>query len=228
MPIYATDGDFVTATMFGPARTSFPIERDNTAKIIEQDFMQNFDDFVPLALNTPHPEIAGAYLIAEMPLEDMGAGVAKWTRRYATVPATLSDYASFAYLFPGYLGVGNPPYSQYYFADPIGRDRQDETVQSRLENKYFLVGSGGTYADVPAMMAAQGVDAQKYAVTTNADARIDYLFDETSPGDPESTPSLTDYKAMVTAGDEIVAEQSFPEQYAGNIWRVITRYVVAQ
>lgn len=224
MSAFKTDGTFTTATLHGNYRRSFPIAGDTTAQIIEQDFMILGSSFSPLALNTPHATVTSAYLVEEAPSFDVGGGILQWTRRYATVPATRSDYESFSYRFPGYLGSLTPPYSQYYGDDPIGRDPTVLVVPSRLEYKYALCATGETYTTPALFYAAQGVPAQQWAVNTNPDARVDYLFD----GSPsESDPTLTAYQALVAAGTEIVAEDSKINRYLGNIYEIVTRYVVA-
>lgn len=221
---FKTDGTFTTAALHGTYRRSFPIVGDNTAQIIEQDFQIAYGSFAALALNTAHASIATAYLVEEGPLNDLGDGTMQWTRRYATVPATRSDYESFSYRFPGYLGTLNPPYNQYYGDDPEGRDPLVLTVSSRVEYKYALCAAGQTYTTPAAFYAAQGVAAQVYTINTNDEARVDYLFD----GSPSaSDPTLTAYQALVAAGTEIVAEDSVLSRYMGNIYQIATRYVVA-
>jgi hypothetical protein len=217
-------GAYTTATLNGAYRQSFPIAGDVTAKVIEQDFQIAYGSFSALALNTAHATVTTAYLVEETPLSDLGGGIVQWTRRYATKPATRSEYETFSYRFPGYLGTGNPPYNQYYGADPVGRDPQVLTVPSRIEYVYARIfSSGGDYTTVAAFFAASGQAAQVYSVSSNAEARVDYLFD----GSPTSTPTLTAYKALVTAGTEIVAEDSKLTRYMGNIYEISTRYVVA-
>lgn len=224
MAAFKTDGTFTTATLHGAYRQSFPIPGDITAIVVEQDFQIAYGSFAALALNTPHATIATAYLVGESPLADLGGGIVQWTRIYATKPATRSEPGTFSCRFPGYLGIGNPPYNQYYAADPVGRDPQVLTVPSRIEYKYALIAaSGGDYTTAAAFYAAQGQTAQVYSVSTNAEARVDYLFD----GSPTSTPTLTAYKALVAAETEIVAEDSRLTRYMGNIYQIETSYVAA-
>jgi len=224
MSAFKTDGTYSTAVAVGAARKSFPIDGDNTSFMVEQDFMVAIGSFTPLALNDPHGTFTTAYLVKETPLEDLGGGIARFSRIYSTVPATRSDYESFGYRFPGYLGTLNPPYSQYYGDDPEGRDPTVLPVLSRILHTYALCATGQTYTTPALFFAGVAVAAQVYTINTNADARVDYLFD----GSPAaSSPTLTAYKALVTAGTEIVAEDSVMRRYAGNIYEIATRYVVA-
>lgn len=224
MAAFKTDGTFTTATLHGPYRRSLPIVGDTTAQIIEQDFQIAYGSFSALALDTAHATVTSAYLVSETPPSEVGGGILQWTRVYATVPATRSDYESFSYRFPGYLGTLNPPYNQYYGDDPEGRDPLVLTVSSRIEYKYALCATGQTYTTPTAFYNALGVSAQVYSINTNDEARVDYLFD----GSPSaSDPTLTAYQALVTAKTEIVAEDSVMSRYMGNIYQIATRYVVA-
>jgi len=226
MAAFKTDGTFTTATIHGAARKSFPISGDITAIVVEQDYQIAFSSFAALALNTAHPVETAAYLVSESDLQDLGGGIAQWTRTYAKKPATRSEYETFSYRFPGYLGASAPPYAQYYGEDPTGRDPLVKTVLSRIEYKYYRIfSSGGDYTTVAAAYAANGLAAQVYSINTNDEARVDYLFD----GSPAaSDPTLTAYQALVTAGTEIVAEDSKLTRWMGNIYEISTRYVVAQ
>lgn len=228
MSAFTTDGDYTIAQPHGGRRILNIIERDPTALILEQDYQQLLDNFVRLDLNTPHPDYPPFYLISESDIENVGAGIGQWTRRYASIPATLSDYETFGYTFPGFLGTLNPPYNQYYGQDPTGRDPLTKVVLSRIENKYFLVGPGQIYATVEDLAIAEGHSAQEFPLTTNSEARMYYLNDAANPGDPETIPNLTDYLAMKAAGTEIVAEDSDIKPWNGNIYRVSTRYIVAK
>lgn len=225
MSAFYTDGDFTVASATGVSRISFPIDGDITAQIIEQDYIQLAANFAPLALSTPHPDIATAYLVGESPLEDLGGGVVRWTRTFATIPANRSDYESFTYRFPGILGDYNPPYNQYWVTDPgDGRDPRTDTVTSRMAYEYFLCEVGQTYEtadDIPI------IEAQEYTLVGNNNAVINYLLAEGVYPD-DSTPTKEDYLAAIAAETEIVAEDSAVSRYRGNIFQRVTRYVKAK
>jgi hypothetical protein len=221
---FKNDGTFTSATLDGPGRKSFPIPGDNVSFIVEQEFLAAFANFAPLALNTAHATYTDAYLVSESPLQDLGGGIAKWTRTYAQVPAARNEFETFSYQFPGLLGSSNPPYDQYWVADTGGgRDPRTEVVTSRLHYEYFLIGDGGAYATVADIPQ---ISAQEYTLVANPNARIPYLL---AAGIylSDSTPTKEAYLEMIDAGTELVAEDSRVERYMGNIWCRITRYVVA-
>ncbi|MGC3961332.1 MAG: hypothetical protein QM813_26415 [Verrucomicrobiota bacterium] len=225
MSAFKTDGDFTTASPTGVARVSFPIDGDTSARIIEQDYIQLASSFAALALNTPHPTIATAFLVGESPLEDLGAGVVQWTRRFATVPANRDEFESFSYRFPGLLGASNPPYNQYWVTEPgDGRDPRVDTVSSRLAHEYFLVGAGQTYttpSEIPV------IESQQYTLVGNDNVSINYLLAAGVYPD-DSTPTKEDYLTMIASEDELVAEDSRISRWLGNIFVRITRYVKAK
>ncbi len=224
MSAFYQDGNFSTAQAVGESRISFPIPGETTGQFIAQDYMQLFSSFAPLALNTQHPDNPDWYLVGESELNDLGGGVARWTRQFATIPEPLSDYESFAYQFIGLKGTGNPPYNQYWDNPGDGRDQFTDTVVSRMLYEYFLCAAGETYPtpqDIPI------IPAQPYTLVDNEDAVINYLL-PFGVYLSDTIPTLEDYRAMIVAGDEIVAEESRVERWAGNIFRRITRYIIAK
>jgi len=171
-------------------------------------------------LNTPHPTFTDAYLVEETPLQDLGGGVARWTRRYAQIPATRIEYESFAYQFIGYMGTWgiNVPPDQIV----THRDRFTKTVVSRLKHEYFLCATGQTY-ETPDLIPIIPAQAYKFLGIV-----VDYLWDVVSLFTVATEPSRTEYEAWVAAGAEIVAEDSRVSRWLGNIYERVTRYVVAQ
>jgi hypothetical protein len=229
MAAFKVDGDFTTATAVGAARKSFPIEGRNDSFIIEQDYMQTFADFSALALNTPHPDVPTAYLVAETPLQDLGGGIARWTRVYAQVPATYTEPGgNYAYNFIGFEG-------NFFYVDedgnPVaisGRDRFTESVPVQITREFFLVGTGQTYATAEQIPV---ISAQKYYYE-NSTVPVLALFNPITTGGvtyPGTTPTRTAYEAMVAANAfNIVVEDSLVTRWMGNIWMRETRRVKAK
>ena len=229
MSAFKTDGTFTSAALHGPARISFPFPGDSATKIIEQDFVVFFANFSALALNTAHATFTDAYLVGESPLQDIGGGVAMFTRTYAQKPATRSEYESFAYNFIGYLGDQLPPYDTWPgTGEQRGRDPFTKKVLSRLEYDYFRVWA--TTGDYSSVASIPFIEAQTYITDDTASERpVKYLTDtsiNTAAG--ETIPTQQDYKALVIAGTEIVAEDCDIRRWMGNIYERVTRYVVAQ
>jgi hypothetical protein len=226
MPAFRIDGTFTTASAVGAARKSFPFDGDNASFIVEQDFMVLFSSFSPLALDTVHPSIAAAYLVKESPLQDLGGGVARWTRTYAKIPSSRSEWSTITFNFPGYFGTRLPPYFQYY--ERIGDERDPWTATSvcRVLSEYFLCATGQTYEtpqDIPI------ISRQLFTLDGRPDQPIDYLVNQTTnPLLSATEPTLPEYMALVAAEDEIVAEDSTIERWMGNIYERKTRYVIAK
>jgi hypothetical protein len=211
MSAFKTDGTFTSASAVGAARKSFPFDGDNSSFIVEQDYMIALSSFSPLALSTA--------------LQDLGGGIVKWTRTYAQIPATRSEYSTFAYTFIGFLGAGIAPYSQYDIQAGDQRDPFLKVVMSRVYNEYFLCATGQTYTTPSAIPV---INAQSYNFDGLPNNKVNYLVDPAiNPLSTATEPTLPDYRDMVTAGDEIVAEDSTLERWMGNIYVRSTRYVKA-
>lgn len=93
---------FTTATrVYGPI-ISYPYPRDLTLKTITEKWWITATSFSPLALDTAHGTISGAYLVGESDFVRMDGGILEWTRTYSTVGATRSDpNGTYAFPFPG-------------------------------------------------------------------------------------------------------------------------------
>lgn len=222
------DGNFRIATAHLPARR-IPnvIPNQSTVYLIEQDYVQNFADFTPLALNTLHPTEANFRLVEETPLEDFGGGVAKWTRVFAKVPATWSELATLSYSFVGYLGTTGLDAAGLFG----GRERFSRNVNAKVTRDYFLVGVGGSYAselNIP-MIALTLYLSPGYGLSNPSDTDFIGLAAAYSP---PFTPSRETYEGWVAADAagassfHIVA-RSIIQRWRGNIWCREVHYVKA-
>src|SRR6185503_17465348 len=182
-------------------------------------------NFAALALNTAHGTFTTAYLVEETPLQDLGGGVARWTRIYANIPADRSEYGTLGY---NYIGFAGQLWTQLVDA-ANGRERFTKVSLSRRDYKYYLPGvSGGitTVADIPV------IESTKYYVTSSNNVLTDYLGDPPT-WDPGSTPSRADYETLMdsdaaTASSfSITAEDSRIARWRGNIYERETVYVKA-
>ena len=213
MSALKTDGTFTSAAIHGAARFSCPIEGDSATTQFEQDYMVTFANYSPLAIGTAHATLTAHYLLRESPLEDMGGGIAKFTRTYCEVPANRSEYETFAYNFIGFWippsvgGIGSQ-----------GRDRFTQTVISRIDYTYALT-------TPPAMILAQ-----QYTISSDATLKLDFLFYAANIND--SNISVEDYQTLVStthtniATQGIVAEDSRISRWQGTIYERATRYIL--
>lgn len=236
MSAFRIDGALTTAQTMGGARKSFPFEGDVSSFIVEQDYQVLLTSYSPLALSTAHGTYTNAYLVRESQLENLGAGVVKFTRTYAQIPASRSDYETFNFKFPGYLattGTVTPPYDSYWVQTGNGRDPFTATSNSRMLSEYFLCASGQTYetpSEIPIL------EVIKFTLALNDQARIDYLLSDAVGYWSDSSPTVEEWQDLVSGGGgigtgaaagEFIAEDSRIRRWMGNIYCRETRYVKA-
>lgn len=212
MSLLWQDGDFTTAAAASPLKPASATP-DGKYNIYSQDFVQTMTSFSPLDIGTAHPTQSGYYLVEETAPQPIGCGVGRWTRVYAKVPDQHNEYITFAYNYIGFSGVFGANVTSV-----SGREREVRNVTSRIQHDYYLVGSATypTVDDIPEI-----VEQRYYSVSPSV--RVEYIADAS----PSTTPSLTTYQALITAGSEIVAEPSMVERWKGNIYVRKTRYVPA-
>src|ERR1044071_9225080 len=148
--------DQITAT---PAPCSLPVFTSPIAPTSkEYVFTQDFMCLRPTGgidlstdLNTPHPsagmnpDYSSFVLVAESERRDMGGGLVRWTRTYARLPDSYSDFETFSYTFIGTNTVVD--------GVTITRAPTPWVVTTRLQHDFFLVGTGGTYTTAGAIPA---------------------------------------------------------------------------
>lgn len=209
MAAFKVDGTFTTAAVQGGPTRTFPFERDLTAFIEEQKYIILKANFARLALSTAHPSIATAFLVGESDLQNVGAGLVEWTRRYATVPATRSEYESFLYTYPEIVNATGGDGAR----GPLAIK-----VNSRVEYSYYHVGSVAhpTIDDIPLISAFQPLFSY-----WGAPIAVEFLSLVTDP-------TSDDYLEMVDDEEEIAVEDSDLHPWMGNIYERVTRYVLAR
>jgi hypothetical protein len=241
MSLLWQDGDWTVASASGGKEKTFPFEGDPDAFLTTQSFVQFFANFARLPLNSVDPDDPISYLVAESELTDLGGGVVSWNRTYARIPSARNEYESFAYTFPGFVATlaqrqTTPwalPSGTHTAVDDPGRSPKTESVTSRLLHEYFLVGANGQYDtadDIPSTPAQTYVYGAFFGSNAGGDVPDRLLWPATTIlGYVNGTsPTKEAYKALVTAGSEIVAEDSKLKRWRGNIYERVTRYVVAK
>jgi len=218
MSAFKVDGDFTVASATAKPAFSNPFPEVNAAYVLRQPFTQLLANYASVALNTAHPDYSDFKLAEESERTPIGAGLVVWERIYAKLPTAFNQFETTNYNFIGFFGtfgINNTAVS--------GRDRFVKSVTSRIYNEFFMVGTGGSYASADLIPT---VTAQEYWVG-DATQKTDYLGDDDILDTP-STPTRTEYEAMVTTGDEIISEDSRLTHWLGNFWLRQTRYVKAQ
>lgn len=230
--------------------------------ILKQDFVQfginavaalSSYQFAPATLNlnygadfTTANSYPGFFLCSESPLEDIGAGLVKWTRTYCKKPSTRYEATNLYYTFPGY----NTAYVSGATTSAVTqRLATPANSNVKLQYDYFLVGTSGAnlaapdYSDellIPVTTRQRwGYNATNGAFVVGFvdinppqlwDAGINTFFPGGTNGTYPGGASLTSaaYLALVTAGGTFVAEDSLVSRWQGNIWQRVTKSIVAK
>lgn len=103
MSIYY-DGNYEIAQQHGLPRNSFAFEQEINTIIMEVDYQQRSNNFSALPLGNVHPTLNTMYLIHETPRQPVGGDVVQWTRFYAKIPETRSEYESYGLKVAGLAG----------------------------------------------------------------------------------------------------------------------------
>lgn len=211
------DGDYTTAKKLRPPRRTAPFPQTNEYCIIEQDYMQLRSSWAPTTIGTALAGEAGYELVAESPTRSEGS-MFIWTRTYAKKPTAFDDAEKFPYNFIGYFGASGTITVQ-------GRDRFVKSVASRIHTEFFTIGTGGDYADIEHIPINY---AQKYHWPASEDQVTDFLCTAADGFDSSTTPSRATYEGWITAGTEIVAEDSEIARWMGRFFIRKTRYIIPQ
>ena len=106
MPLY-TDlpGGATVATVGGPRGWQTPFQDVSDELLFTEPYYQTISTYAPMALDTPHPSVPGAYLVEEGPRENNGAFY-KWTRTFSKIPPSRNMHEGYSWLVPG-IGSGS-------------------------------------------------------------------------------------------------------------------------
>ncbi len=189
------------------------------------------------------PSLDSFFLVKEGDLIDMGAGICKIRRKWATLPATRNELEQFTYNFVGY-------------ADELSgatRNSVPISVLSRVQYDYFifddldilgginLFPSGHRLNSSTGLSPAGFVLPAQYYYSGDISAVAQNLYvNSVDDGDginadSATQPNFTDYTNFVSGGyssnglpAEIVVEASTITRWMGNIFERRTRFVIAQ
>jgi hypothetical protein len=238
--------------------------------LLEQEFIVAQNAYVPMPLNTPYDvswslgfqnqfpsgfpsaSIGQTYLVEEGELQDIGGGLSKIRRKWASLPPTRCEIEQYAYTFVGLATNGS-----------VQRQPFTQNVQSRIQYDYFIFdaldilaskiqlftdgttpnsrrlnGTTGMYPDGLILPAMQYFSDSN--INTSFGIYIGTPATTLTDGDPNdpttaTLPNATLYMEWVTGlgtGNglpaELVAESSTFTRWMGNIWERRTRFVLAQ
>lgn len=86
-------------------RAEHPTPEDQSATIYAQDYIIARASYTAPAFSETNATYTSAYFIGDDNFQDMGDGIWKFTRKWATVPSGYSTYESFAFTFPAYTAT---------------------------------------------------------------------------------------------------------------------------
>lgn len=202
-------GDQTVATAVTLPVFSAPFPGVNIDYVLTQDFQQIINDFVPLALDTAHPDNPDFLLAQESEKRDLGGGVVQWTRTYLKLPAEyVEPRGNYAYNFIGFSGIVNVTPTSTEIV--TGRLRFTQNVPVQVTRSFF--NTANPDADIPE------VELTRYYYGSTSTLDVDYLADS-PPFTEATTPSRTDYDALVAAAAfNLVVENSTLTRWMGNFW----------
>ncbi len=195
--------------------------------VLTQDWVIAQADYVPLALDTETPDYSEFLLAYESETRDIGGGRQQWTRTSLKLPSFPGDpdpvnyydepRGTFIFTFPGFsgiipnlgfVGIGGPS---------VGRLPLSETVPLKVRRAFYnttdpfdditIEDKFSVYYSDPGVTQAYVGDANGLYIAT--------------------TPSRTDYDALVSGGTYIVAEDTTWQRWMGNFYISETFYVKA-
>jgi hypothetical protein len=249
-----------------------PWSPNQNTVVLEQDFIVAQSSYQPMPLNTPY-NIAWSlgfqqtfsgnnnypwggsnlnqnggvlYLVEEGPLEDIGGGLSKFKRKFATIPPTRNETEQFGVTFPS-LSTDNS----------FQRPGFTQNVQTRIQYDYFifddldilttqLFTQGGNRLDKTTGLYPNGLIlpatwffSNSQNVQTNHGFYVGNTVMALSDGDPSdpttaTLPSATEYISWATGVGtsnnqpaEIIVEASTLTRWMGNIFERKTRFTQA-
>lgn len=205
----ASGEPFSYPTQQGGDSVSYPLAPYQTqARVITAQFMGLRSGYVRPADNAPKPgREPGFYFCNDSPLQDIGAGLVRFTRTWANVPTPWVFTESYSYTYPAQLGH---------------RWSTTHVTTSQLAYSYYLTGLGAKLP-TPGYIPCPAAFNPIYGLDDNSNT-FTYL-------NAVSQPSLTQYLLAVSndaanpSQYSLLAEDGIVSNYQGNIWRLALRLI---
>ena len=207
-------GDWTVAKPIGILRDESPLQPElKDVLVFHQDYVQLLAYWQKLDYNSINPELAGdpAYLFNESEREDYGGLCVRWTRSWVRIPQSYGKAGGTCpYAFPGFDAA-----TDFGSREP----GQKKLVALEILRDFFLCGNFGAFAswqDIPVIPQFQPYDIDT-ADLTDISAFVDTLRDA-SGSDPGTSPSLSEYKAMIANGGIIDVQDSKVTNFRGGVY----------
>jgi hypothetical protein len=173
-------------------------------KLFDLQFVVAANAFTPASLGSTNALAPNAYLVAQSPLEKIGAGIVRYSRQYAEIPVTWYDIEQVVYSYPGRSTGTGISYSRYGARKPVSVPKL-----ATANHSYFL------NANVPSANV-QTVTIVTGNIMANNPQPVDWIG-ELSAQDNTNTVPATDPNVWVLSSD--------PVRWMGPIWEVVTKTV---
>jgi len=214
-------GDWTVAKPIGILRNESPLLPElNDVLVFHQDYVQLGNYFQALDYNSINPDLAGppAYLFNESERSDFGGNVVRWTRSWVRIPNNYGKAGgTYPFEFPGYVSGSN---IRLPFKKPVAME---------VLRDFFLCGNFGAYPtwqDIPIIRGWGPYNILPDPTDTSFDSAN--TLRDPSPGDLGTSPSLSDYRAMIAAGAVIDVQDSKVTNFRGGVYMRERYTVVAQ
>ena len=183
-------------------RKRFPFRQDLSAILYEEDYVQRAEFFEPLPLDSPHPSIEDAWLVAESDPTTRSDGLFRWTRTFATIPATRTEWEMTTFNFPAYKTTAATASNL--------RENFTQSIVGKAVYSYVLTTDPSTDLVIASMFVPRDADSNQ----------VDFVASDTSP-------TMDDYEIEVAAGAYLQANETEVSRWMGNLWQMRNVFVKA-
>jgi len=212
-------GDWTIAKPIGILRNESPLLPElNEVLVFHQDYVQLQSTWLPLDYNSINPDLLGppAYLFNESERQDFTGNCFRWTRSWVRIPSSYGKAGgTYPFEFPGFVTPNN---IRLPFRKPVAME---------VLREFFLCGVGAVFASWQEIPIIQGFRPYNINPLDLNDFTLDSgnTLRDPSAGDPGTSPSLSEYKAMIAAGTAIDVQDSKVTNFRGGVY-MRERYTV--
>ena len=185
------------------AKKSFPIRQDLSAIEYSIEFVQQERFFKPAPLNLQCPDDYRAFLVEESTPARMNHGLVRFVRKYVTTPATRTEFSSGNFTFPAFKNLS---------ADSA-TTRSSFSRQVVIKVEFSYLRTENPLDDLTISTQFAPVDASGNSCSFIA---------------TDTTPTLAEYQAKISAGEFIQSKETSISRWQGDIWQLENRMVKAQ
>jgi hypothetical protein len=201
MPDTLHDGSFLAPITNGPRRYEYPFRMngDRVSALFEQEYWQAATTFTPTEWSVPHPTEPEFYLVKETEPVEFMAGLVKYVRTFARVPARQTEWNSILVQMPEPTTSGG---LQTLFGPFVsnGNNTSNQYGGGILAANYFF-GLGAYYRPLKTGTPV-AFSGNRTAITC-------------------TNHSLTNGQAIVMIGGSNISVAAFAQQWDGSQWSYI-------